>query len=92
MIRLNCFFKANSADTFAPALEAAKALTAKSLNHEGCIAYDVFASATRPDVYMICETWKDQESLDKHSATPEFAEHVGTIQSCGLLKLERFEF
>lgn len=92
MIRLNCFFKANCSNCYAKALEAAKALTAKSLNHEGCIAYDVFASATRDDVFMICETWKDQESLDKHSATPEFAENVGIIQECGLLKLEQFEF
>ena len=92
MIRLNCFFKANCSNCYAKALEAAKALTAKSLNHEGCIAYDVFASATRDDVFMICETWKDQESLDKHSATPEFAENVDIIQECGLLKLEQFEF
>ena len=74
------------------ALEAAKALTAKSLGHEGCVAYDVFASATREDVFMICETWKDQASLDKHSATPEFAEYVGIIQENGLLKIETFDF
>ena len=74
------------------ALEAAKALTAKSLGHEGCIAYDVFSSATREDVFMICETWKDQACLDKHSATPEFAEYVGIIQENGLLKIEPFEF
>ena len=75
----------------AKALEAAKALTAKSLGHEGCIAYDVFASATREDVFMICETWKDQACLDKHS-TPEFAEYVGIIQENGLLKIETFGF
>ena len=92
MIRLNCFFKANCANCFTKALEAAKTLTEKSLKHEGCIAYDVFASATRPDVFMICETWQDQPSLDKHSATPEFAECVATINECGLLKLEKFEF
>ena len=74
------------------ALEAAKALTAKSLGHEGCVAYDVFASATREDVFMICETWKDQASIDKHSATPEFAEYVGIIQENGLLKIETFDF
>lgn len=92
MIRLNCFFKANCGNCYAKALEAAKALTEKSLNHEGCIAYDVFSSATREDIFMICETWKDQECLDKHSATPEFAENVAIIQECGLLKLEQFEF
>ena len=74
------------------AVNAAQALTAKSLDHEGCIAYDTFRSATRPDVFMICETWKDQACLDKHSATPEFAEYVGIIQENGTLKIETFEF
>ena len=91
MIRLNCFFQAKRGK-YNEALEAAILLTAKSQLHEGCIAYDVFESATRKDIFMICETWKDQESLDKHSATPEFAECVGQIQDCGELKLEKFEF
>jgi quinol monooxygenase YgiN len=91
MIRLNCFFQANSEAEFAEALAAAKALTEKSLKHEGCVAYDVFASATRPDVFMICETWQNQEVLDKHSATPEFGENVGIMERCGKLKLESFQ-
>lgn len=93
MIRINCFFKAAPGEAaLKKALEAAKALTGKSLAHEGCIAYDTFCSATRPDVFMICETWKDQACLDKHSATPEFAEFVGIIQENGTLKIESFEF
>ena len=93
MIRINCFFKAAPGEAaLKKALEAAKALTGKSLAHEGCIAYDTFCSATRPDVFMICETWKDQACLDKHSATPEFAEYVGIIQENGTLRIESFEF
>jgi quinol monooxygenase YgiN len=92
MIRLNCFFQAKDQAQFDEALAAAKALVEKSLKHEGVVAYDVFASATRKDVFMICETWKNQEVLDKHSATAEFAEHVGTMQRCGTLKLESFNF
>lgn len=91
MIRLNCFFQANEG-RYDEALKAAIALTACSQKHEGNIAYDVFESATRPDVFMICETWQDQNALDLHSATPEFAEYVGVMQECGLLKLEQFEF
>lgn len=91
MIRLNCFFKANEG-RYSEALEAAIALTARSLNHKGCVAYDVFESATRPDIFMICETWENQEVLDIHSATPEFAEYVGIMEDCGQLKLEKFEF
>ena len=45
------------------ALETAKELVEKSLKDNGCIAYDIFESATRSDVLMICETWKDAESL-----------------------------
>ncbi len=92
MLRLNCFFQADSPEDFRTALTAAIDLTMKSRDHEGCIAYDAFPSATRNDVFMICETWKDQESLDKHSATPEFAQCVGIIEKCGKLKLEKFEF
>ena len=92
MIRLNCFFQANNGEQYKDALRAAVALTEKSRNHAGCVAYDVFQSATRSDVFMICETWKDQASLDAHSNTPEFGKHVGEMQACGQLKLERFEF
>ena len=91
MIRLNCFFQAKPGK-YNEALEAAMLLTAKSQQHEGCVAYDVFESATRKDVFMICETWQSQEALDKHSATPEFTECVGQIQVCGLLKQEKFGF
>ena len=91
MIRLNCFFKADEG-RYSEALEAAIALTARSLSHKGCVAYDVFESATRPDIFMICETWESQEVLDLHSATPEFAEYVSIMEACGQLKLEKFEF
>lgn len=94
MIRLNCFFQANaeSETAYKDALRAAVALTEKSRKHAGCVAYDVFQSATRSDVFMICETWVDQASLDAHAATPEFAKYVAEIEACGKLKLEKFEF
>lgn len=90
MLRLNCFFKANEGQ-YDRALEAAIALVAKSQNHEGVIAYDCFESATRSDVFSIIETWANQEVLDKHSATPEFAQYVGIIQECGTLTVEVFD-
>lgn len=92
MIRLNCFFQAKSQPSYQKALEAAITLTGHSQRHEGCIAYDTFESATRKDVFMICETWKDDASLQKHSQTPEFAEQVAIIEACGQMKIERFEF
>ena len=98
MIRINCFYQAKEGQ-YARGLEAAIALVAKSQKlvaksqkHEGMVAYDVFESATRPDVFCIVETWQNQEVLDKHSATPEFIQYVGIMQETGELKIETFEF
>lgn len=88
MIRLNCFFQSKRGK-YNEALNAAILLTAKSQKHEGVVAYDVFESATRKDVFMICETWQNEEVLARHAATPEFKELVGIIQNCGELKIEQ---
>ncbi len=87
MLRLNCFFQAKKGQ-YNRALDAAIALVAKSQKHPGCISYDAFESATRPDVFCIIETWADQASLDAHSKTPEFIENVGIINECGDMKIE----
>lgn len=91
MLRLNCFIRV-SADHKAEALAAARRLTEASLKQDGCVAYDVFESATRPDVLMICETWRDQAALDAHSASAVFADEVGKLNALGELKLETFSF
>lgn len=91
MIRLNCFFQAK-AGKYNEGLNAAIALVAESLKQEGCIAYDVFESGTRKDIFMICETWANQEVLDAHSASEPFLALVPQIQACGELKIESFEF
>ena len=81
-----------TADNRAELLAAAKRLTEASLKQEGCIAYDIFESATRNDVLMICETWRDQAALDAHGASDAFVNEVGKMKSLGELKLETFEF
>ena len=91
MIRLNVFIQVSD-DNRAALVATAKELVEASLKDEGCVAYDFFASTTRADVFMICETWIDQPALDAHSATAEFAKFVGEMQKCGKLKLEKFEF
>ena len=91
MIRLNCFFKANEGK-YEDALEAAIALTAMSQQEEGCVAYDVFESATRGEILMICETWQNEEVLAAHMETEHFKTYVGQMQECGELKLEKFQF
>ena len=91
MIRLNCFFKANEGK-YEEALEAGIALTAMSQQEEGNVAYDVFESATRGEIFMICETWANEEVLAAHMETEHFKTYVGKMQECGELKLEKFQF
>lgn len=91
MIRLNCFFQAKDG-MYAQALEATLKLVAASQKQDGCIAYDVFESATRDDVFMICETWASEETLAAHSASEPFTTLVPQIHACGDMKLEKFEF
>ncbi len=89
MIRLNCFFKSNNPADYARALRAAMMLTDCSRKHEGNIAYDAFQSVTRADVFMICETWTDEQALEKHGNTPEFVKYVAIVKECGELTVER---
>ena len=85
MIRLNVFIQV-SAENRAAVLESAKELVAYSLKDNGCIAYDVFESATRS------ETWKDAESLSAHEKADHFVALVPKIQGLAAMKLEKFEF
>ena len=91
MIRVNCFFQANE-EQYATALETALSLVAASREHAGCVSYDVFESATRPDVFMFCETWASPEALAAHAATDDFKHHVGRLETLGTLKIEKFDF
>ena len=91
MIRLNCFVSVEK-ENREKVLEAAKRLTAASLKQDGCVAYDIFESATRPEVLMFCETWKDKVSLEAHSTSQVFQEEVAIINAHAQMKLESFEF
>ncbi len=73
-IRINCMMSAKDGETDA-LLDTAMKLVAASQNDAGMIDYDIYRSVTRPDYFMIFETWKDQPSLDAHSA----AEHFRTL-------------
>lgn len=91
MLRLNVFIQVSEANK--NELEkVAKELVATSLKDNGCVAYDFFKSATRDDVYMICETWTDEASLKAHSESAHFTTLVPKIESLAVMKLEKFEF
>jgi len=91
MIRLNVFISVEDVNR-AKVLDAAKELTATSVKEDGCIAYDVFESATRPNVLMICETWKDSETLSSHEKGASFIKNIAILQESSAIKLEKFEF
>ena len=93
MIRFNCFFQAGEGDhDYKDALRAAVSLAEKSHKHSGCIAYDVYVSTSRSDVFMVCCTWKDKESHEQHAATPEYKRCFKILSDCGHVKIELFEF
>ena len=91
MIRLNVFIQVDEKNHDA-VVAAAKELVAASLKDQGCIAYDLFQSVTRPDVLMICETWADAASLSANEAASHFTKLVPRIQSLAAMKLEKFNF
>ena len=91
MIRLNVFITVEDVNR-AKVLDAAKELTATSVKEDGCIAYDVFESATRPNVLMICETWKDSESLSSHEKGASFIKNIAVLKEFAAIKLEKFDF
>ena len=92
MIRLNAFIKVKDENRRDEVLAAARRLTEASLKQEGCIAYDIFESATRRDVMMFCETWRDQAALDAHATSDVFVKETKLIHDIADLKLERLSF
>jgi len=91
MIRLNVFISVEDVNR-AKVLDAAKELTAASVKEDGCIAYDVFESATRPNVLMICETWKDSETLSQHEKEAAFIKNIVILKEFATIKVEKFDF
>ncbi len=90
MIRINAFFqvKEGANEQF---LAAIGPLVEASQKEEGCIAYDLFASTSRPDVYLMCETWADQAAIDAHNASAHFTTIVPQVgEFCSDKKIEVF--
>ena len=73
-------------------VRTAKELAAASLKDEGCVAYDLFESATRSDVLMICETWSNAKALAAHEQASHFTTLVPRLEQLGELKIEKFVF
>lgn len=91
MIRLNVFVRTTD-EHRNEFVRLARELVAASLRDAGCVAYDLFESATRADVLMICETCRDAEALDAHRQAPHFLRIVPRLRELGEMKTERFAF
>lgn len=91
MIRMNVFIQVE-AHNRAELLSVTKELVAASLPEAGCIAYDIFESATRPDVLMFCETWSDEDTLTAHAQSEHFVTLLPKLEQLGKVKIEKFTF
>ena len=81
MIRLNVFIRTTESNR-AEILSVAKELVTASLKDEGCIAYDIFESATRSDA----------KALAAHEQASHFTTLVPRLHQLGEMKLEKFVF
>lgn len=92
MIRLNVFILLEDTQKKEALKFVATELVEKSRHDKGCIAYDLFESATVDNHLMICETWATEEDLKAHENTEHFKKYVPLIQKIGTMTLEKFNF
>ncbi len=53
--------------------EALTALAEATRAEEGCLAYELFESASAPGTFVTLERWTDQAALDSHMTMPHVA-------------------
>lgn len=53
-------------------LETAKPLIAATHEEEGNISYELYKHAGDGNLYIMVETWRDQEAVAAHNASPHF--------------------
>lgn len=92
MIRLNVFILLGDVERKDALKAVATELVEKSRHDKGCIAYDLFESATIDKHLMICETWASEKELEAHMATEHFQRLVPKIEELGTMTLEKFNF
>jgi len=63
------------AEEAAPVLAS---LATATRDEEGCLAYDVFESASTPGTFVTVEEWTDQSALDGHLSQPHTASAIET--------------
>lgn len=92
MIRINVSLLIEENSKKKALLETATELVEFSLRDKGCIDYDLYASTTEDDRYMIIETWKSEEDLKRHEESEHFKRLVPRLQDLATMTLEKFDF
>ena len=82
-IRINCLYKVAPEDVD-NIIKISRELVAASQKDKGNIEYDIYQSQTDKTQLMIFETWKDQASLDVHSAAAHFTRLVPQIANAAV--------
>ena len=88
LIRMNCTLEVKNGKE-EEVLKDAVELVNKSLKDEGVIDYDILKSCTRNNQFLIFETWKNQDCLNKHMNSEHFKKLVPKIQEKGTLKIDQ---
>lgn len=92
MIRLNVSMIIEDSSRKKPLLEAATELVALSRHDKGCVDYDIYASTTEDDRFLIYETWESDADLKRHMESEHFRRLVPRLEELATLTLERFDF
>lgn len=90
LIRINCMVDVTPENRGA-VVALSKELVDSSRKDAGNVAYDLMVSATDSNKMMIFETWEDQPSLDKHSASAHFTRLVPQIQKLAKMDVQIFK-
>ena len=88
LIRMNCTLEVKNGKE-EEVLKDAVELVNKSLKDEGVVDYDILKSCTRNNQFLIFETWKNQDFLNKHMNSEHFKKLVPKIQENGNLKIDQ---
>jgi quinol monooxygenase YgiN len=66
-VRLVIQFTADNEDVASAAIERAVERCKQAQQEPGCLQFEVFRSALRPQHYVLLEHWESQDALDVHA-------------------------
>ena len=66
-VRLVIQFTADSAEIADKAIGESVARCKKAQQEPGCLQFEVFRSALRPEAYVLLEHWESKEALAEHA-------------------------